>query len=60
LEPSADPSEAKAESINRRDWHDPQSHYEQDAMGARDGVIAVGLKNSCKCQDYNCPKYRSE
>jgi hypothetical protein len=59
LKSSADPTEAKAESINRHDWHDPQSHHEQDHMGARDGVIAVGLKNSCKCQNYNRPKNRS-
>jgi hypothetical protein len=60
LKSSADPSEAAAESINGRDWHDPQPHHEQDHIGARNGVIAVGLKNSCKCQDYNRPKNRSE
>jgi hypothetical protein len=48
LKSAADPSEAKAEPINRRDWHDPQSHHEQDRIGARDGLIAVGLKDPCK------------
>jgi hypothetical protein len=46
LKSAADPSETKAEPINRRDWHYPQTHQEQDHVRARDGVIAVGLKNS--------------
>jgi hypothetical protein len=41
LKSAADPSEAKADPINRRDWHDPQPHHEQ---GALDGLIAIGLK----------------
>jgi len=48
LKSAADPSEAKAKPINCRDWHDPQPHYEQGLSGARDGLIAVELKNPCK------------
>src|SRR5688572_22852020 len=59
LKSAADPREAKAEPINRRDWHDPQPHHEQDLIGARDGLNAVGPKNPCKCQEYNRPKNRS-
>jgi hypothetical protein len=43
LKSAADPSEAKAEPINRRDWHDPQPHHEQGPIGAREGLIAGGL-----------------
>ena len=60
LKSAADPSEAKAEPINRRDWPDPQPHHEQSHIGARDGLIAAGLKNTCECQDYNRPKNRSQ
>jgi hypothetical protein len=45
LKSAADPSEAKAEPINRHDWDDPQPHHKQDAL---DGLIAVGLKNPGK------------
>jgi hypothetical protein len=48
LKSAADPSEAKADPINRRDWHDPQPRHEQGLIGARDGLIAVELKNPCK------------
>jgi len=52
----ADTSEAKAERMNYRDWLDPKPHHEQDHIGAREHLIAAGLKNSCKCQDHNRPK----
>jgi hypothetical protein len=60
LKSAADPSEAKAESIHRHDRHDPQPHHEQNLIGARDGLFAIGLKNPCKCQDCNRPKNRSQ
>jgi hypothetical protein len=45
LKSAADPSDAKAEPINRDDWYDPQPHHKQDVL---DGLIAVGLKNPGK------------
>jgi hypothetical protein len=48
LKSAADPGEANAEPINRRDWHDPQPHYEQNLIGTPDGLIAVELKNPSK------------
>jgi len=45
LKSATDPSEAKAESINRHDWDDPQPHHKQDAL---DGLIAVWLKHPGK------------
>jgi hypothetical protein len=48
LKSAADPSEAKAEPMNRRDWHDPQPRHEHGLIGARGGLIAVALKNPCK------------
>jgi hypothetical protein len=46
LKSAADPSEAKAKSISRRDWGDPQTHHEQRVL---DGLITpVGLENPRK------------
>src|SRR4029434_4758850 len=54
VESAHDQSEAKAEPINCRDWHDPQPHHEQ---GALHGPTVVW--HPCNCADHNGPKNRT-
>jgi hypothetical protein len=56
LKSAADPGEAKAEPINRRDGHDPQPRQPQEHIGTLNRLITVELKNPSKRQDENRPK----